>query len=236
MSIRGFRLANQLGTEYLVALTIVSALAGALVATTWIRADIAAIPGTALWCLALIAAGLLTTPEEPPRMGLLSLAWLFSALLIFASVMAFYTAVLETRGERIEATVTQVREGAEDGRHLYYRLAGPEGTPIAGELGMWPGAEIGASDNPEGQVGARVTVIRDPEGLVDPRLPADVNAASAAFIWLLAFTMTAVACMFAGRPVAAKPRVRRPRQPRETSETGRRRARRRRRKRRLRRS
>ncbi|RAO05395.1 hypothetical protein ONO23_01396 [Micromonospora noduli] len=233
MSIRNFRLVNQLGAAYLAVLTVVSGLGGALVATTWIRADVAALPGTILWCLALMAAALVTAPAQPLRMGLLCLAWLLSGLLMFASAMGFYTAVLEARGKRVEATVTQVRDGREKGRHLYYALADLEGTRIPGELSVWPGAEIGASHNPEGEVGARVTVIRDPEGLVDPRLPDDVDGSVAVPIWLVVFTMTAVACMLAGRPLRAKPVVRRPR---ETSETGRGRARRRRRKRRLRQS
>ncbi|MER7470794.1 hypothetical protein [Micromonospora sp. NPDC000018] len=233
MSIRDLRLVNQLGAAYLAVLTVVSALGGALLATTWIRADMVAVPGTFLWCLALVAAALVTTPAEPPRMGLLSLAWLLSGLLMFASAMGFYTAVLETRGKRVEAIVTQVRDGTEKGRHLYYALADPEGIRIPGELGAWPGAEIGASHNPEGEVGSRVTVIRDPEGLVDPRLPDDVDGAGAVFIWLVVFTMTAVVCMLAGRPLKPRVMVRRPR---ETSETGRGQARRRRRKRRLRRS
>ncbi|MFE9689847.1 hypothetical protein [Micromonospora sp. NPDC005806] len=233
MSIRDLRLVNQLGAAYLAVLTVVSALGGALVATTWIRADTVAVPGAILWCLALGAAVLVTTPAQPPRMGLLSLAWLLSGLLMFASAMGFYTAVLEARGKRVEATVTQVRDGTEKGRHLYYALADLEGTRIPGELGGWPGAEIGASHNPEGEVGARVTVIRDPEGLVDPRLPDDVDGPAAVIIWLVVFTMTAVACMLAGRPLKPRVRVRRPR---ETSETGRGRARRRRRKQRLRRS
>jgi hypothetical protein len=233
VSIRDLRLVNQLGAAYLAVLTVVSALGGALVATTWIRADVAAVPGTIVWCLALVAAVLVTAPAQPPRMGLLCLAWLLSGLLMFASAMGLYTAVLEARGERAEATVTQVRDGTEKGRHLYYTLADPEGTRIPGELGAWPGAEIGTSHNPEGEVGARVTVIRDPEGLVDPRLPDDVDGSAAVFIWLVVFTMTAMACMLAGRPLTAKPLVRRPR---DTSETGRGRARRRRRKRRLRRA
>jgi hypothetical protein len=233
VSIRDLRLVNHLGATYLAVLTIVSAVGGALFATTWIRSDMVAVPGTILWCLALAAAVLMTGPAQPPRMGLLCLAWLLSALLMFASTVGLYTAVLETRGERVEATVTQVRDGTEKGRHLYYALADPEGTRIPGELDAWPGAEIGASHNPEGEVGARVTVMRDPEGLVDPRLPDDVDGSAAVFVWLVVLTMTAVACMFAGRPLKPRVVVRRARQ---TSETGRGRARRRRRKRRLRQS
>lgn len=214
-------------------LTVVSALGGALVATTWIRADLVAVLGAILWCLALVAAVLVTYPAKPPRMVLLSLAWVLSGLLMFASAMGFYTAVLEARGKRVEAAVTQVRDSNEKGRHLYYALADPDGTRIPGELGSWPGAEIGASDNPEGEVGARITVLRDPEGLVDPRLPGDVDGLAAVFIWLVVFIMTAVACMFAGRQPTATPVVRRPR---PTSETGRDRSSRRQRKRRLRRS
>ncbi|MEU1842615.1 hypothetical protein [Micromonospora sediminicola] len=232
MLIRDLRLVNRLGAAYLTMLTVVSSLGGALIATTWIRADVAAVPGTIVWCLALVAAVLVTASAQPPRMGLLCLAWLLSGLLMFASAMGFYTAVLEARGERVETTVTQVRDGTEKGRHLYYALVDPEGTRIPGELGAWPGAEIGANHNPEGEVGARVTVIRDPEGLVDPRLPDDVDGSVAVPIWLVVFTMTAVACMLAGRPLRAKPVVRRPR---ATSETGRSRARQRR-KRRLRQS
>ncbi|WP_203701522.1 hypothetical protein [Asanoa iriomotensis] len=233
MSIRLLRLGNQLGAAYLAVLTVVSALGGALVATAWIRADLVAVLGTFLWFVALAAAVLVTRPAPPPRMGLLVVAWLVSALLMFASAWGFYTAVLEARGERVEATVTQVRDGSEKGRHLYYALADPAGARIPGELGAWPGAEIGASNNPEGEVGARVTVIRDPAGLVDPRLPGDVDGPAAVLLWLVVFVLTAVACMLAGRPPTATPVVR---HPRPTSETGRSRQARRRRKRRLRRS
>ncbi|GIF51827.1 hypothetical protein DFJ67_5853 [Asanoa ferruginea] len=208
---RALRLTNQLGVAYLAVFTVVSALGGALVATTWIRAGLVAVLGTILWCLALVAAVLVTYPAKPPRTVLLSVAWVLSGLLMFASVMGFYTAVLEARGNRVEATVTQVRDSSEKGRHLYYALADPDGTRIPGELGSWPGAEIGASDNPEGEVGARVTVIRDPEGLVDPRLPDDVNGLAAVFVWVVVFTLTAVACMFAGRQPTDTPVVRRPR-------------------------
>jgi hypothetical protein len=226
-------LGNRLGAAYVAVLTVISVSGGALVATTWIRSDAAAVPGTIVWGLALVAAGLVSAPAEPPRPGTLSVAWLLSGLLMFASVAGASTAVLVARGERVEATVTRVRDGTEKGRNLRYTLVDSSGTRIPGELATWPGAQIGADHNPEGAVGSRVTVVRDPEGLVDPRLPDDVDGPAAVFVWFVVFGLTAVACMLAGRPVAVRQKVRAPRQ---TSATGRGRARRRRRKRRLRRS
>ncbi|MFG2012327.1 hypothetical protein ACGFNF_25025 [Micromonospora sp. NPDC048868] len=193
---------NPLGAAYLAVFTVAGAV-GALAGTTWIRADIVAWPGTLLWSAALALAVLVTWPAEPPRMGLLCAAWVVGALLMFVAAEGLWSAVLTHRGERVEATVTAVREGQEDGRHLYYTLADPDGRRIAGELGQWPGSSIGASDNPEGTVGHRVTVVRDPEGLVDPRLPEELTDAGG--MWIVGpavLVVTAVFCMLAGRPVA----------------------------------
>ena len=203
MSINARRLVNPLGSAYLAVLTVVSAVGGALVATTWFQTETAALLGIVLCVLGFFAVGLLTYPARPPRIVAIALAWALSALLMFASAIGFYTAVLHARGERIEATVLRVRDSRDKGRHLYYSLADPGGSRIAGELGAWPGAKNGASHNPEGEVGARVTVIRDPEGLVDPRLPDEVNGLGAAFVWLVVFAAVAVACMFAGRAPTA---------------------------------
>ncbi|QGN49732.1 DUF3592 domain-containing protein [Micromonospora sp. WMMD558] len=197
---RGLRWVNPLGTAYLAAFTVAGAV-GALAGTTWIRADIVVLPGTLLWCGALMGAVLVSAP--PPRMGLLVMAWLVSAFLMFMAATGLWSAVLAHRGEKVDATVVALRDGGEKGRHIYYTLADPGGRRIPGELGQWPGSSIGASDNPEGSVGQRVTVVQDPEGLVDPRLPEELTDSEG--VWILGmvvFVVVAVLCMLAGRPEA----------------------------------
>ncbi|MEU6076749.1 hypothetical protein [Micromonospora sp. NPDC047074] len=211
---------NPLGATYLAVFTVVGAV-GALAGTTWIRADSAVMPGTLLWCVAMALAVLVTWPAEPPRMGLLCAAWVVGAILMFVASEGLWSVVLTQRGERVDATVTALRQGQEDSRHLYYTLADPDGRRIPGELGQWPGARIGASDNPEGDVGHGVTVVRDPEGLVDPRLPEELTDAGG--LWVIVpvvFVVLAVFCMLAGRPVvhpARKTSARRRRRPAKRS-------------------
>ncbi|MEU4556419.1 hypothetical protein EV382_3788 [Micromonospora violae] len=192
------RFINRLGAWYLLVFTLTGAI-GALAATTRIRADEVVVPGTVVWCAALVVAGLVASP--PPRMIMLSVAWLLSSLLMFVAAGSLWAAVLTLRGERVVATVIDVRDGSEEGRHLYYTLADQYDRRIPGELGMWPGSSIGASNNPEGTVGQRVVVVRDPEGLVDPRSPEEVATGPGNFALLpVVFVVLAVLCMLAGRP------------------------------------
>lgn len=193
------RFLNPLGAVYLAVFTVSGAI-GALAATTWVRADKVAVPGTVLWCVALMVAGLVVSP--PPRMLMLSVAWLVSPLLMFVAAGGLWSTVLTQRGERIVATVIDVRDGREKGRHLYYTLADQRDRRIPGELGMWPGSSIGASNNPEGGIGQRVVVVRDPEGLVDPRLPEEIDTGQGYLILLPGvFVILAVLCLLAGRPL-----------------------------------
>ncbi|MBB5477006.1 hypothetical protein [Micromonospora parathelypteridis] len=191
------RIVNPLGAVYLAVFTVAGAI-GALAGTTWVRADMVAVPATVLWCGALLVAGLAVSP--PPRIILLSVAWLISPLLMFAATGGLWSTVLTQRGERVVATVIDVRDGNEKGRHLYYTLADQHDRRIPGELGMWPGSSIGASNNPEGTVGQRVIVVRDPQGLVDPRLPEEIGTGQGTLILLPGvFVVLAVFCMLAGR-------------------------------------
>jgi hypothetical protein len=216
---------NPLGATYLAVFTVAAAVS-ALAGTTWIRADIVALPGTLLWAASLAVTALATAPAEPPRMGLLVVSWLVSALLMFVATEGLWSAVLTHRGERVEATVVALRDGTGKGRHIYYTLADPDGRRLPGELGQWPGSSIGASGNPEGAAGQRLTVVRDPEGLVDPRLPEELTDAEGLWIvGLIVFVVTAVLCVLAGRPVTHHDRTtssRRRRRParRSTGKTG----------------
>ncbi|MGI5523317.1 hypothetical protein ACQEUX_20635 [Micromonospora sp. CA-259024] len=195
----GLRWINRLGGVYLAVFTVTGAI-GALAGTTWVRADNVAVPGTLLWCGALLVAGLVVSP--PPRVIMLSVAWLISPLLMFVAAGGLWSTVLTLRGERVVATVIDVRDGNERGRHLYYTLADQHDRRIPGELGMWPGSSIGASNNPEGSVGQRVIVMRDPEGLVDPRPPEEIATGQGTLILLpFVFLILAVFCMLAGRPL-----------------------------------
>ncbi|WP_186316190.1 hypothetical protein [Catellatospora sichuanensis] len=190
---------SPLGAAYLAVFTVGGAV-GALGGTTWIRSDTAAFPGTLLFGAVLMAAVLVASP--PPRMGLLLVAWVLSPLLMAVAAWGLWSAVLTDRGQRVEATVISLRDAKGSSRHLYYTLADPSGRPIPGELGRWPGSSIGASGNPEGTVGQRVTVVRDPEGLVDPRLPEELT--DAAGLWIIGpgvASVIAVLCVLAGRPV-----------------------------------
>ncbi|WFE52285.1 DUF3592 domain-containing protein [Micromonospora sp. WMMD1155] len=194
---------NSLGLTYLAVFVVTGAFA-AVAGTTSIRADDVAVPGTVLWCVALGVAGLMALP--PPRMVMLSVAWLISPILMFAAAGGLWSTVLTLRGERVVATVVDVREGDVEGRHLYYTLADQYDRRIPGELGTWPGSSVGASDNPEGAVGQRVVVLRDPKGLVDPRLPEEIATGQGALILGAGgLLLVAVFCMLAGRPLPTTP-------------------------------
>jgi hypothetical protein len=199
---RGLRWLNPLGARYLAVFTVVGVL-GAVCGTTWIPAD-STIPGTLLWAAGLAASVLVASP--PPRLTWLLTAWILSGVLMAAATTGLWATVLTWRGEQVEATVVALRDGAEKGLHLYYTLDGPDGRRVPGELGRWPGSELGALDNPEGAVGQRVTVVRDAEGLVDPRLPEELSDARSEWIIVgsCSWLVTAVLCMLAGRPGAGR--------------------------------
>jgi hypothetical protein len=221
-SLRDLRL-SELGVVYLAVFTALGA-ACALLATTWIKAD-SVLFGTLLWIAFLIVptlVGQLAGPlpkgnrrrnpfsrrrpprnrppgHAPPGFVWLLVAWPVSLVLMLAVAVGFWSTVLTHRGEQLEATVTAVRDDRGTSRHLYYTLADPNGRRIPGELGQWPG--VSASTGSEGQVGDRVTVVRDPEGLVDPRLPDELPGTWIMYvIGLVAYAAIAVLCLLAGRP------------------------------------
>jgi hypothetical protein len=238
---------SSLGVTYLVVFTVLGASC-ALLATTWIKAD-SVLYGTLLWVAFLIAptlVGQLAEPPPkinrrrspfsrrrpprnrppgyaPPGFGWLLVAWLVSLVLMLAVVVGFWWTVLAYRGEQVEATVTAVRDARGTSRHLYYTLADPDGHRIPGELGQWPATA--GSDNSEGRTGDRVTVVRDPEGLVDPRLPGELPGTWIIYvIGLVAYAAIAVLCILAGRPETdgyTKPsRPRRQRSQRSAAKSG----------------
>ncbi|GIF64162.1 hypothetical protein Ais01nite_21970 [Asanoa ishikariensis] len=65
-------------------------------------------PGLSLLSLAMVAAIFVQDLSRlPSRTGLLFLTWSRSAMLMYASATSLHVAVLERRGERVEATVTR---------------------------------------------------------------------------------------------------------------------------------
>ncbi|WP_433041212.1 hypothetical protein [Dactylosporangium sp. CS-033363] len=188
-------LVNRAGLRYL-AVFVATALLGTVVATVWVPPPAVVFVGTPLWIGALIAAALLPRPGGDLRVGLLAAAWLVSALLMFLAPAMLWATVLGVRGERVEATVTSIEGATKRNRHLYYHLTDPAGTPIPGVLGRWP------DENAEGTVGARVTVVRDPGGLVDPRLPAELDEirVTAPLVTPIVLAALAWLCGLAGRP------------------------------------
>ncbi|WP_433200984.1 hypothetical protein ACQP00_29745 [Dactylosporangium sp. CS-047395] len=188
-------LVNRAGLRYFAVFTG-AALLGAVVATAWVPPQAVVVVGTPLWIGALIAAALLPRPGGDLRVGLLAAAWLVAALLMFLAPALLWATVLGVRGERVEATVTAIEGATKRNRHLYYHLTDPAGTPIPGVLGRWPGEDA------EGAVGARVTVVRDPGGLVDPRLPVELDEILATGLLVTPLVLAALAwlCGLAGRP------------------------------------
>lgn len=144
------RIVNPLGAVYLAVFTVAGAI-GALAGTTWVRADMVAVPATVLWCGALLVAGLAVSP--PPRIILLSVAWLISPLLMFAATGGLWSTVLTQRGERVVATVIDVRDGNEKGRHLYYTLADQHDRRIPGNWGCGQAAALVPRTTPRARWG-----------------------------------------------------------------------------------
>ncbi|MGC4750285.1 hypothetical protein ACLQ28_32150 [Micromonospora sp. DT201] len=193
---------NPLAGVYLLVFTLTEAV-GTVGATTWIRAEDAGIPALLLWCVSLAVAVRVTSPGMPPHVVLLVLTSLVSAFFMLAAAEGLWSTVLTHRGERVVATVVSLRDETGKVHQLHYTLADQHNQRIPGELGRWPGNPTGASDKPEGAVGQRVTVVRDPQGLVDPRLPEElVESASGWPLWPSIFVVTAVlSTLAAGRRV-----------------------------------
>jgi hypothetical protein len=205
--VRGWHPVNALGAKYLLVFTVATGVC-LFLGTTRISSG-EAIVGTLVAIASLITGMLLTRPGYPPRLFSFLLAYLVSLVLVFFAVTGFWSTVLAHRGVRVTATVIGVRDGDGKGRDLRYTLAGPDGKRIPGELGWWPGAVAGRSGNPEGVLGAQVSVLMDPAGLVDPRLPTEVADHNVnVFLTILLYLATAGLCMVAGRPVSDRVRER----------------------------
>lgn len=158
-----------------------------VVATTWVRPDLAAVVGTILWGLIPVLFYVVTPwSSVTARAVWLLTAWLLSALLMFLAEAAFWAVVLNERGEQKVATVAEVHDSTK-GATTYTLRHG--GELVAGRLLSWP------AGRPAAQPGEAVTVVLDPEGLVDPRLPAEVPTTGEAFAGLaLAALIVAVPC------------------------------------------
>jgi hypothetical protein len=181
-------------TAYLTVF-LAAAAVDAVVATTWIRPDLAPVVGTLMWAVPVLALYVADPwPDVNARAVWLMVAWFLSAFLMFTVVWAFWASVLLQRGERVNATVTEVHDKGNGG--VTYTLA-HDGVRIPGRLTSWPGNDDMFTDNAGGSVGDPVTVICDPEGLVDPRLPEELAEAreSAPLITSLTIAVMAGLCV-----------------------------------------
>jgi hypothetical protein len=164
------------------------------VATTWVRSDADAILGTLVWSVQLMAIFLVATQTaRPPRAIPLGAAVLLNAFLMGVVAMSVSTWVLGGRGERCQATVVEVYD--HHSAPATYTLA-VDHVPVPGRLTGWPGGGTGA-------LGDEVLVVRDPKGLVDPRLPDDLAEAVETDIKILILPIVgilAVLCLAAVSP------------------------------------
>ncbi|WP_203838489.1 hypothetical protein [Winogradskya humida] len=151
----------------------------AVTAGAWIRPDLAAALGALLWSLVLIALyAAAAGARSPVRFGWLYAVWVLSALLMGQVTTGVWAAVLSARGEEVVAT-SAVKHVSRTG-DTYTLEAG--GELIPGRLTTWPEGKS--------EVEA-VVVVRDPAGLVDPRLPEELAEAREAF-WPLLLILLAV--------------------------------------------
>lgn len=175
---------------------LVFACLNAVVATTWVRPDLAAVVGTLLWAAPIVVLYAASPwPYVTARVVWLMVAWLLNAFLMGLVVMGFWAMVLGQRGEKVDALVTAVH-GSEARGAVTYSLA-YRGEPVPGRL----------INGPDGLVpGHRVVVIRDPEGLVDPRMPQEVTEAEGTAV-LIGVTVALMAglCAVAARARKAEP-------------------------------
>ncbi|GAA2545589.1 hypothetical protein GCM10010435_13220 [Winogradskya consettensis] len=151
----------------------------ALAAGAWIRPDLAAALGALLWCLVLVALyAAAAGARYRVRFGWLYAVWALSALLMGQVTTGAWAAVLSARGEEVVAT-SAVKHESRTGDTYTLRSGGEL---IPGRLTSWPErrSEVEA-----------VVVVRDPAGLVDPRLPEELAQARDAF-WPLLLILLAV--------------------------------------------
>lgn len=179
------------------------------VATTWVRSDADAIVGTALWGGMIVVVALVaTSTKHAPRVIPLGAAVLLAAFLMGIVAMSLQVWLLDTRGEQHHATVVTVYD--KHSAPATYDLA-VDGAPIPGRLSAWPGTGQGA-------VGDLVVVVQDPDGLIDPRLPAELAGDvedDPRILILPIIGILAVLCLAAVWPKRQKetPRPRRTREP-----------------------
>jgi hypothetical protein len=158
---------------YLAVFLVVAAL-DAVVATTRIRPDLTVVVGTLMWAGSVFVIYAFDPwPNVNGRVVWLGTAWLVSAILMFAAAEGFWAFVLHQRGRQVVATVVEVHHS--DKGPTTYTLS-HSGRRIPGRLTTWPGTAPFA-ENTHGTTGDQVIVVRDPEGLVDPRLPEELAEA-----------------------------------------------------------
>jgi hypothetical protein len=174
---------------YLAVFVAVAAL-DTIVATTWVRPDVVAVVGTFLWCVPIVVLYIASPwSDVNARVIWLMAAWFVSVFLMGAMALGLWTFVLHQRGEQVVATVIEVHAGQKSG--TTYTLA-HDGAQIPGRLTTWPGDDAILIEDATGSLGERITVVIDPNGLVDPRLPDEFADAHEGFAALLA---TALAVM-----------------------------------------
>ena len=180
-----------------LAVFLVFAALDAVVATTWIRPDLAAVVGTLIWAgpiVVLYVAG--PWPSVNARVVWLMAAWVVSALLMAMTAMGFWALVLHQRGERVRATVAEIH-GSSVKNTTTYTLA-HNGRLIPGRLTTWPGNDALLTEEAQGELGELLTVIRDPEGLVDPRLPEELTEAEDTTPVMIPLTIVVMASLCVG--------------------------------------
>lgn len=159
-----------------LAVFFVAAAFSAVAATTSIRPDVAAVVGTLTWAAPIVVLYMARPwPHVNARAVWLMAAWLVSALLMIMMVMGFWALVLRHRGEEVLATVTEVHGNSEKATTTY--TLAHDDVRIPGRLTTWPGNDAVFTEEARGTRGEQLTVIRDPEGLVDPRLPEELTTA-----------------------------------------------------------
>ncbi|WP_433792438.1 hypothetical protein [Actinoplanes sp. CA-252034] len=133
------------------------------VATTWVRADVDAIPGVLIvFGMVMVMRFIAMESTRRPRIVPLVAAGLVNAVLMIFVAMSVPVWLLDGgRGLELRATVVEVYDGSSNPPS--YDLA-VDGVPIPGRLDDWPGDGTGV-------VGDEVTVVQDRRGLTDPRLP-----------------------------------------------------------------
>ncbi|MEU4160369.1 hypothetical protein [Actinoplanes sp. NPDC026670] len=133
------------------------------VATTWVRHDVDAIPAVLILAGEVLVLRLIATESERlPRMIPLVAAGIVNALLMVFVAMSVQMWLLDGgRAQEIRATVAKVYDGHSGAP--FYDLE-EDGVPLPGRLTEWPG-------DGAGELGDKVTVVQDRQGLVDPLLP-----------------------------------------------------------------